>query len=49
MNKKPVEQAECCNECIYLINDNDILRCMMFDNALLKDTNEKHCKDSCCL
>lgn len=44
--RKPVEDAMSCSECERLHDDNGTLRCMMFDGAIIKDTTDKHCKDS---
>lgn len=44
--RKPVEDAASCSECEQLWNDDGILRCGMYCNAMIEDTKEKHCKDS---
>lgn len=46
MSKKPSEETINCAECGQLKNDKGILRCVMFDDAIIEDTAEKHCKDS---
>ena len=46
MPKKSSEEAMTCTECEHLKNDKGILRCEMFDNAIIIDIKEKHCKDS---
>ena len=44
--KKPVEDAKTCTECEQLKNDNGVLRCTMFDRAIIEDATEKQCEDS---
>ncbi len=40
------EEAETCEQCEFLLKDNDVYRCKLFDNAKLDSIDEKHCKDS---
>lgn len=44
--KKPVDEALSCYECEQLRDDNGTLRCASFYNAIIKDAEDKHCKDS---
>ncbi|RUT48610.1 hypothetical protein EJP82_01325 [Paenibacillus anaericanus] len=35
-----------CSECLQLYADGSTHRCMMYDNAIITNTNEKHCENS---
>lgn len=37
---------ESCSTCKYLKVDKEVLRCEIFDNAIIDDSKEKQCKDS---
>lgn len=46
IDKKAREDAKECAECEQLWNDDGILRCRDYDNAIIEDIKEKNCKDS---
>lgn len=46
MGKKPVEEATMCSECEQLFDEKGVMRCRMFYGAMIKEPDEKHCKDS---
>ncbi len=43
---KPSEEAVSCVECEQLQNDNGIMRCLMYDGAMIEEVSEKNCIDS---
>lgn len=46
MDRLSMDKVSACSECEYLIQDGNVNRCGHYDNAVIDDINEKHCKDS---
>ncbi|GEM_PF-6973907 len=44
--RKPAYETDNCFECEWLMNDNGIMRCVLYDSAIIEDTSNKQCKDS---
>jgi len=43
---KSVEDSKSCSECEHLQNDDEVLRCQLFDGAIIENAKDKNCIDS---